>query len=165
LISSALQYGTTTSIYDELIIYFLRFPARVGVPASGCTAAVVEGVLEAEALVDEAGDEVSKLNVKREDRGGVEGPSSPMMTDLLPTSTEIDLKCSPTPPAVEDERVALPRKLILSTDMWKSVACPAMSVSTSTKKTFDGHIGVVRRNRFLSSVLVGVEARLDRQDG
>jgi len=108
---------------------------------------VVEGVLEAEALVDEAGDEVSKLNVKREDRGGVEGPSSP------------------TPPAVEDERVALPRKLILSTDMWKSVACPAMSVSTSTKKTFDGHIGVVRRNRFLSSVLVGVEARLDRQDG
>lgn len=36
--------------------------------------------------------------------------------------------------AIEGERVALPRKLILSTDTWKSDACPLASVSISSKK-------------------------------
>jgi len=48
--------------------------------------------------------------------------------------TEMYLTRLPRPPAVDGGNVALPKKLMLSTDMWNSVACPALSVSTSSKK-------------------------------
>jgi hypothetical protein len=41
---------------------------------------VVEGVLGADASVEEAGGDVSKLNLNRDDREGVEGA---VMTNLL----------------------------------------------------------------------------------
>jgi len=63
--------------------------------------------------MDELGDAVSKLYLKREDREGVDGA---------------------TVPVADGMRVALPRKLILSTDTRKSVACPVASVSTSSRK-------------------------------
>jgi hypothetical protein len=42
-------------------------------------------------------------------------------------------KYPPTPPGVDGERVARPRKLILSTETWNRVGCPATSVSRSSK--------------------------------
>ena len=46
----------------------------------------------------------------------------------------MDLTCLPGPPVVDGENVALPRKLMLSTDTWNRVACSAASVSKSSRK-------------------------------
>ena len=46
------------------------------------------------------------------------------------------MTCLPGPPGVvvDGASAALPRKLILSTETWNSVAHPELSVSTSSKK-------------------------------
>jgi hypothetical protein len=62
--------GTHTTLIQ--CVYFLRFPARVVSPGSD-VAPVFEVVLGAEVSLGEAGDGESKLNLKREDRDGVDG--------------------------------------------------------------------------------------------
>lgn len=90
------------------------------------------GVLGTKTWVDELGGDASKSYLKREDREGVEGP---VMTELLPSWTEKwNRKCLPRPEAIEGEKGALPRKLILSIHTWNRMACPAESVSISPKK-------------------------------
>ena len=65
----------------SVINYFLRFPARVDDPATECCVTAFDGVLGLEVSEAEPGDEVSKLNLKREEREGVEGA---VAADLLP---------------------------------------------------------------------------------
>jgi hypothetical protein len=62
-------------VYYLYTIYFLFFAALVETPASECavTLALVDGVPAPMPSLDELRDEVLKLNLKREDRKGVEG--------------------------------------------------------------------------------------------
>jgi hypothetical protein len=80
-------------LYDHIIIYSLRFAARVGVPASEEPGVGLgEGVRGGETWVAGPGDGASKSYLKRGDRVGVEGP---VRTKLLPTLTyrETESEC------------------------------------------------------------------------
>jgi hypothetical protein len=96
-----------------------------------------EGVLGGETWAYGIGDNALKLNLKREDREGVEGP---VRTEFSYNIANLDREIRnrnalPRPQALEGEGApALPRKLILSTDMWNRMGCPAVSISISSKK-------------------------------
>jgi hypothetical protein len=99
-------------VYAIYYIYFLRFPARVAVPTGETGVTLLEGVLGLEASCNEPDDEDSKLNLKREERDGVEGA----VTLNVVMDAEKDLRCLPRLPAGDGEKAALPRKLMLSMD-------------------------------------------------
>ena len=93
----------------------MRFPPRVDAPAAASGVRVLEVVLGLDASDANAdvGDEASKLNLNQDDGGGVEGAVT-MGSALI--GAEKDLICLPGTPAVDGEKVALPRKLMLSTE-------------------------------------------------
>ena len=88
-----------------------------------------EGGFMSEGSLDELGAVVLKSNLKREE-GEVEEEAVRTVWDEI----QNEKGKLPVFPVVEGERLALPRKLILSTETWKEVAWPEESVSMLSKK-------------------------------
>lgn len=88
-------------------------------------------MLGAEASADDPGETASKLNLKRDDRDGVDGAKIRGLFRSCMAENEVD---SLMRPGVEGRGVAFPRKLMLSTNTRKVDARPLSSVSISSRK-------------------------------
>jgi hypothetical protein len=140
-------------------LYFLCFPTRVDIAASECSVGVVEGLLGAEASVDEPGDTASKLNLKRADHDDVEGA---VATGLLTDTQKLVIL---TFTASYRGRKAGPTKEVdvVNRDMEQGHMSSRVCFDV-IQEALDGNVSIVWWNSLLHPVLVRVEVCLDRKD-